>query len=344
MRRKLGSGIRGSIAESAIASLAGGANRLSQSSDSGQLLNSEFVKDSTLPSSQSLAVVCLKSFGDLVIARYSLQHSAGELLHRLVIGDHLEELNEALGSSPAPVVIRHREGSVPALFDVKKMGVLRALRSGAKLRGLLSKARAELPADAPWLFDQLGMRERLIAGSFLVRALPVAKNVYLAYRAMFGIESPTDPIPEPNSGQTVGIFPGSRIAAKNLPSAVVDHIVQVSRRNGARPLIFCLDGESHALHHLRRDIVPVPRNFAAMTVAVKSVDKVVSADSFPAHLAEFCHRPVFVVSPHLNRYWLPLSCTTTSRWMLFDSVKSGSPELDRFIGPKTFTDQMLRAN
>lgn len=75
----------------------------------------------------------------------------------------------------------------------------------------------------------------------------------------------------------------------------------------------------------------VPRRFQAMADAVRSVDAVISADSMPAHMAEYFGSPVFVVSPVPNAYWLPLSCLTTDRWVLFNQLDEQADRLSRFL-------------
>src|SRR3546814_823984 len=85
-----------------------------------------------------------------------------------------------------------------------------------------------------------------------------------------------------------------------------------------------LDGLPH--------LCTIPRNFGAMVGALKDVSLVISSDSMPAHMAEFLQKPVFVLSPVPNPYWLPLASFQTSAWSLFEDAKSDPSVLDPFVG------------
>ena len=78
------------------------------------------------------------------------------------------------------------------------------------------------------------------------------------------------------------------------------------------------------------DVVKVPRNFSAMANAIKKVDAVISADSMPAHMAEYFGVPVFVITPEPNRYWLPVSAFNNNFWCCFNDIMAGDYLLTLF--------------
>lgn len=278
-------------------------------------------------------VVCLKSFGDLIIARSALRdfHLTGGAV-TLIIGDHLTELNAALGVRTPSITLHHSEGGVPALYDIRKRGITRALQSAWRLRRLM--AEAVLSNGGSFLFDHIGLRERFIAVGRPTHALPPADNVYSAYSiALRGYWPESAAEPEPSQmGQTVGIFAGSRIQRKVLPVSVIDRLLKACKAAGLKSIIYVLEGEPIQLPSNGQSVVVIARSFDAMARAVREADAVLSADSMPAHLAEYYRRPVFVVSPVANQYWLPISAFRYQRWSLFEHTSVCEENLYKFLG------------
>jgi hypothetical protein len=281
-----------------------------------------------------ISLVSLKSFGDFIIARWALQRldtAASDV--SIVIGDHLIDLDAALGPYLATYCIRHCEAGVPAMYDIKKLGAWRGIRSAVHLRHLFSELN--LPSNSMLIFDKTGLRERFVASAYPNRELPKAQNIYLAYKQLFGLEggisSPPTPVGQSVLSKSVGIFPGSRVSAKNLPESVIKNLVHACVSLGVRPTVFILDGEGTNLPLSLKSATILPRRFDAVASAVRSVDAVISADSMPAHMAEYFGNPVFVVSPKPNQYWLPLSCIASNHWALFDDFFAASDKLNNFL-------------
>jgi len=281
-------------------------------------------------SGSSCTLMSLKAFGDLVIARTCLAAAPPGV--GLAVAHHLVELNEALRPGSAPCVVEHGERGVPALFDVRRRGLSRAISSALGLRRAVRQAG--IAAASTLVFDRVGQREKFISAGWPTRALPVRANVYLAYTALLGGRHEVA-APIGGSLRTAGIFPSSRIAAKNLPSDAVARVAEQCHIVGLTPRVFLLAGERPELESAFPDATIVPRNFAAMAEAVRGAGVIISADSLPAHLAEHWQCPVFVVSPVDNRYWLPLSAYEHDRWTLFESL--GDERLTTFLTACTAT-------
>jgi hypothetical protein len=99
---------------------------------------------------------------------------------------------------------------------------------------------------------------------------------------------------------------------------------------GLEAKLFILDGDiSPLVRHPRA--VTISRNFESLASAIRSVDSVISADSLPAHLAEYFGRPVFVASPAPNEYWLPYGCFRQERWGIFHDEAQFGASLDGFL-------------
>lgn len=293
-------------------------------------------------SASAVTVVCLKSYGDLVIARCALRQAlAANAPARpgLAIGSHLLELNDALGAGPQPQVVVHREAGVPAFYDARKSGLAPALRSGIALRSAL--ARLSLAPHTTLLFDQKTLRETFLAVGRSAASLGAAPNIYLAYEAALGGSGsmPDHATVEAvfrvdHRAPYVGIFPGSRIARKRLPGDVIEALVAICAAAGAACKVFALDGEPIDFSLVRAEVVRVPRSFAAMIAAVREARAIVSSDSLPAHLAEYFGRPVFVASPVPNAYWLPRSSFQLDRWCLFPDLARSTGALRDFVAPR----------
>lgn len=285
----------------------------------------------------ALAIVSMKSFGDFIIARWALRKFGVAYGNSLLYGEHLADLDLALGKFPGGCRIAHGEPSVPAMFDSQRAGLKRSIASAARLRR--SMGGLAVPKGTTLVFDRLGVRERFIAGRFYARALPVADNIYLAYCALFDASLAEDtafPTMLAHTKKTVGIFPGSRLAAKTLATETILLLTELTRSCGGAVRIFCLEGEACDLTPDAYDLTIVPRNFRAMADAVRSVDGVISADSMPAHMAEYFAMPVFVVSPVANKYWLPLSCFVAGHWSLSTDPVSLRDSLRAFLSPNTY--------
>ncbi len=282
---------------------------------------------------EPMLILCLKAFGDLVIARTSLRWRGDPAHVAIAFADHLVELDAALTPRAARAfVVAHGERRVPSLFDLRKNGLRLGAASALRLRTALS--RLDVPRDTVRVFDQVGARERFITAGAPVRPLPLASNVYHAYAQVLGTSDTTRvaaPLNSRTGARTIGVFPASRIARKNVPLALLTRVVERITTHGFASELFLLDGERRDLEAALPQATIVPRRFAAMMAAVERVDAVMSADSMPAHMAEHAGRPVFVLSPVDNRYWLPRSSFESGHWARFAEAYDGHAALDRFL-------------
>ena len=189
------------------------------------------------------------------------------------------------------------------------------------------------------VFDRIGVRERLLAIGRHHTALPsTSSNIYLAYEEFlrpFGlVNEPTSLVittaDEP-SASYVGIFPDSRIGNKRIPGTAVTALARLCIDSGVPYRIFLLEGEPSDLSSSTMNVTKVPRQFSLMANAVRAARVVISADSMPAHMAEYFGVPVFVMSPSPNAYWLPKSCIDSGRWSLFSDPVATTEGLARFV-------------
>ena len=269
-----------------------------------------------------LQLVCLKSFGDFVIALRSLQRVAGYAQSEqtvLLAGSHLRALANAMGSSTKlQFVGEGMDMQVPALYDVRRLGVSAAVRSLLALRRQLGPGSGAHVR----LFDRVGWRERLLAGRSRALGLPAGPNIYIAYERGLehaGLRLTPLATPSPRAGRRALIVPASRIADKALPREVIASTHAQLQEMGFDAHVLVLAGESVDLPG-GAPVRHEPRNFSSLIEAIRSADLVVSADSLPAHLSEYFSVPTFVVTPQPNEYWMPHYAFATRGWCIFKEL------------------------
>jgi hypothetical protein len=283
---------------------------------------------------QSIAIASAKSFGDFVIVHSVLRRIDDRAKDkvRLIACSHLKGLNAILPDDVCVTLVDSGEDGVPAVFDVKKCGAFAAVQSALSLRRVFQKiARDDNEALA---FDALGVRERFIAGRWpLIGPRTRGSNIYETYSQFLAeqeIRTAVAPRIRAGAAHSVGIFPESRLLRKRLAAPTLSVILERAARAGMESKLFILDGDL-VPDHPHPGLVKIPRNFESLANAIKSVGSVISADSLPAHLAEYFARPVFVALPAPNEYWLPHGCFTNKRWGIFDDRAQFSSLLDRFL-------------
>lgn len=269
-------------------------------------------------------IVTLKAFGDFVIACSAsrrVQSANGVLAPIVIAGEHIRSLALALNVDREIQFIGDDSWSdVPAAFDVRRCGVLSALRSLQNLRDLLNTQSSGMDL----IFDHSGWRERFIAGRRFFHSLSLKSgNIYLAYDQLFeslGYEILRTSFEITHAISRVIIIPGARMRHKQIPTHVLLELAAELRQRCINTSVVVLEGESIDLPagiHVKR----VPRNFGELVAAVKNSDLVISADSLPGHLSEFLGIPVFVSTPSPNPYWLPQSAYLTNGWATFADIQ-----------------------
>ena len=263
----------------------------------------------------------VKAFGDLVIANAAADRVVAAERSRLslAVGRHLLPLCEAISPTMRLIELDTAEAGVPAIFDVKRHGIVAALQSALQVRDAVS--RAPLDPSTCLLFDRLGRREHFIAAGRPAIAMAAVENIYKGYDLLLaGMGFMLTPARADSTVgiRRIGIFPGSRIAAKNLPVSLVGDLMRDLERRGVVATLFLLDGERADLEASGLPHRIVPRQFTALRDAIASNDAIVSADSLPAHLAEGLAIKSVVLTPRPNAFWMPWSVFSHRRWYLFD--------------------------
>lgn len=292
------------------------------------------VASATTPS-DCLAFATAKSFGDFVIAHSVLQRVQGPDKDRLrlISNSHVKGLNGILPDNVCVSLVDSESDGVPALFDIKKRGAVAAMKSAWSLRREFHKI--ERRHNETLAFATYGVRERFIAGGWpVIHPRIKGRNIYETYLKILterDFRAVSETTPTPVEGvRSIGIFPESRLLRKQLTGATLSTIFERVVAAGLEATLFILDGDVRT----ERDypnVSYIPRDFASLRTAIISVDCVISADSLPAHLAEYFGRPTFVALPAPNEYWMPLGCFNTKRWGVFSDPTQFCNSLDGFL-------------
>lgn len=258
--------------------------------------------------------ISVKSYGDFIIASNALRTN-GSHSDALLCGSHLRPLMTAIDYKGNIEWLETGGDGVPAFFDVRKFGILSAIASGVTLHRLINE---HVAANDLLVFDRLGWRQNFLAGlkpkAEIASGLP---NIYLEYENFLssGVNSRIElPL---KKAKKIGIFPDSRLTTKQIDPVLVSKIFHDLSVLGCDPQVVYVGGSP---------IIPginicVVNSFEMLVDAIRDFDVIISADSLPAHLAEFFEKPTFVISPVNNNYWLPKSAFLNDRFSLFDDEK-----------------------
>lgn len=248
--------------------------------------------------------LAVKSYGDTVIACH---HLRGNPVNEdvLVCAEHLRPLVGAL-CYPGPIIwLNNGEQGVPALFDIRKYGAVAATRSACQLRRAI---RSVITAGDSLVFDRIGWRQRYLAAGYpSVSIASGQRSIYLDYEVFLGARCASIEVASPSAFPLrIGIFPDSRVEAKAIPEFLTEQIAEVLRALG------------HDVRIVRAGPGCEVNTFESLISCIDSFAAIVSADSLPAHLAEYAGRRAFVFSPVKNNYWLPKTALETDSYSLFD--------------------------
>lgn len=267
----------------------------------------------------SAQIVQLKAYGDFAIAISCLEKAIINGCS-IIAGDHLRPLGIALASNVGCEFVTTGDVGVPALFDARKKGLIAAASSAMAVRGALAKRQTAKPL----IFDRVGLREKFVAGGSPIIRLPPAPNIYLAYEQILGHSPDGDLKITGDLPRSLSIFPASRIPAKDIPAWLVARVLEAADRAGIHAEVILLEGERSDLIKSGMRCRIVEKSFPSLVGATKACDVIVTADSLPAHLAEYGDIPVFVLTPKPNEYWMPRSAYQRGTWAVFDDELVGA--------------------
>lgn len=261
-----------------------------------------------------------KAYGDMVIACNFLRNVDSDK-NGLLVGSHLSLLLNALEYKATSKVVE-TGNAVPAVFNVNKCGYLNAACSAIHLRKNIQEVLDE--GRDTLVFDSLGLRQRFLAWPFHVETIGGSGdgNIYLHYARYLGIVCDLDHSTyesQDNPNGIIYIFPDSRIKEKELPDWLIIQIAKENEKYGKETILVKVGKSAHLPQFSSLQLQWVD-GFDNLMTQIRKADLIVTADSLPAHLAEYVGIPVFVFSPIANDYWMPLSCFKNGYFSEFSSL------------------------
>ena len=146
--------------------------------------------------------------------------------------------------------------------------------------------------------DYLEQDKRIVWFNFLIgknfRHIIEDQNVYNTYDQFLEnstfqhLKKPEDK--QINGNKKVLIFPDSRLPAKNIPSDVLDKIIQDQTNKGhiVQVAYFKTQTNKHSVSY---------NHFDELLKMIQDADFIIGADSLPIHLANLLNKPHFILYP-----------------------------------------------
>jgi hypothetical protein len=281
---------------------------------------------------QLKTVVCLKAYGDLVIALSVIRslRTCEYTRVKFLIGEHLVDLWNALNVDYELEILSHGAADIPPIYDLRETGGLKGFQSLILIAGKMYARRAQ---NEVLIFPFFGWRERLFSlGSDVASVKPI-NNIYIDYFLMlkgrFHFEN--EQFLFQGKGRHIAIFPHGRKSTKTLPSKLLERIAKLTLECGLIPTVYILQGQE-IVECTHGRVEKVERSFNKMLDIINRSVGTVSADSLPAHLSEFMRRPVFVAAGNAgSRYWLPPHAYENNFWGLFHEEDQLMFALEKFM-------------
>lgn len=171
------------------------------------------------------------------------------------------DLCQALQPDSAILIISLKYPGVPAFYDIKDMGVLRAMTSlyDACHAFGLQKGKADV-----LIFDEVTWLEKCLAsGAKTMALINHDSNIYRNYRStflqLFGRVK--DEVVQPGIGKTSLIMPKGRKSFRNIPSELIDRMADCCLAHVFEPVMYMLEGEASITCRVPR-VIHAKRSFA----------------------------------------------------------------------------------
>jgi hypothetical protein len=243
-------------------------------------------------------VFFLRSYGDFMVGLYALKHKPNHS-YTLIASSHLEPLYKALEETvdwPLPSVtfveLGIRKGLLAA-FTNKFLFTSQAYNELSLLRSYIQALKRKQPT-AKFCVEQFRRRKllSLFTGvKFGAIHTDAVKNIYDSYMQFFRDGEHTTEIAEQKQVTKFIIFPDSRLVKKQLPINFTEALVQKARMANTEGKIAYFN-QSY-------------KNFDELIALIKNTKMIFSADSLPAHIAQYFDVPHKIYyKERINKEWV----------------------------------------
>jgi len=278
--------------------------------------------------------LCLKSYGDFVIQLYAIKNFNGSKnVDGILITKHLKPLSDALSFGIKVLIVGDRK-NYPAIFNLKSSNLLKILSDYIYYIFIFS---SKCYKNFLIILDSYTIRYSIVLFNNNVQFLPSSKNIYLAYADFLNckkVQFSTNKkcIRKKNTPTIVGIFVDSRVDIKRIRDSSLSLIVKLlSEYDTVVRVFFYAKSKNQDYRPLMGCSYEWYSSFEKLISNLTAVDIVISSDSVTAHLAELFEKPVYVILPYRNDYWLPLSSYISNSCCTFDDLSNGKNNLVQFL-------------
>ena len=281
----------------------------------------------------------MQGFGDLVILcnvlkKYTINNDD----NFIIMGSYLNKLYNELGLDIKTITFQFDGNDIPPIYNLRNNGIKKGFFNGLEIRNLLLnnyKNKQFLLIFDNEQVNYCGIRERFFTFNLPSIFIEAKENVYLTY---------TNFLKDKNNfrynyenyfslakNRNLSIFPSSRQKRKIITDDILTILIQKSRSIGLKPTIYNIGNDDTYSQKIKNYVKILPKTFKSVIETVKNSSFVISSDSVTAHIAEFYNKPIYVISPKQNNYWLPLSSYDKNFWSEFKFIKKDPNHLDHFF-------------
>ncbi len=268
-----------------------------------------------------IRIINFKAYGDFLIALYFLKKIKSKYINfdiKIVCGSHIKALAQALDVEDDLIYVGDKWQDVPAIYNIKKNINFNILSSIFEIRNSLKN----LPLSNIFLFDKMGLREKLSITAHKYIYLDNKINIYIDYinkLKSMDIDI-SDFIYKKNNLTNAIIIPNARDKAREIPLHVILEFINILEDKNINVKVLINKIDTHKYAVIKEELlISYEQSFKNLLSIVKKFDFCITADSMPSHLCEYLNIPVFVSTPAPKEYWLPLSCYKLNGWANFSS-------------------------
>ncbi|MDE3236508.1 MAG: hypothetical protein KGO81_11175 [Bacteroidota bacterium] len=284
----------------------------------------------------------LRSYGDFIIAVYTIQFSPGNHEYRWIVSKHLEALFASLPKNyiPPKVTIEFANFKIThgifAGFTNRFLFSMHTVKQFMAFKKFfLTYCKTQVLTYSTNIFF-LEQQKRALIFSLCIgkkmQAICNRGNVYEQYASFWNTPLPKQQVHfNFHQGKSVAVlvFPGSRKKSKRFPEPIVHFLNEVNFRNGVTLNIARFEKEYNSL----TENSIVYKNFSELIQLIQSADFIVAADSVVAHLSLLLGKPHWIMYPDkVNEDWLTPFAKASGWYCCFNEHHKLEYFLDQNIG------------
>ncbi|MBX9780089.1 MAG: hypothetical protein K2X26_07065 [Chitinophagaceae bacterium] len=240
----------------------------------------------------------LRSYGDFVVALYALKTKSNRQFN-LIASSHLEPvykaIQKAVNWAVPPVTfidINIKKGLLSA-FTNKFFFRFDAFKELQLLSKYINTIKQTDPEAIFWVEQRRRKKwlEMVTHNRFQSIHSNHRSNIYDSYNLFFNHGRYDDFIEAAGAVTQSIIFPDSRLTKKQIPEKFISHILSKAAETEIEMRVARFNKEY--------------KNFEELVLLIKNAEFIISADSLPAHLAQYIGIPHFICyTKKLNKEWI----------------------------------------